>query len=326
MVFIYKYRNADGGLVVNTIHATGRIEAFKILRNKGISPISLEAKQAGNVSKSPLSVEIQQRSFIKRLMIISGCVVFAVAVIVIIINTYKPETQPKQMTPIKANSSGITHKPKVEIVSSNSNTTQVIAPLSGSERINMALAQYRELRDAGKISFNKPNTNNLVIVRRPGAPDPVKVFPHRGNRIINKILHLRPGDRVIGNPIPPHFDEAFHDAIQTPIEFTDEDTDITREMKENVIAARTYIQQEMERRNVSASTILEETIAELRESAETRVKLLKTLAELKHEGATMSELRDTLKDANTVLREMVPGAREIQMISVELDEVKETEE
>ena len=88
-------------------------------------------------------------------------------------------------------------------------------------------------------------------------------------------------------------------------------------MKENVIAARSIIIEEMGRRNVSASTLLHEAVEELRSNAQIRSQLLKEIVKLKQEGTSIEELRSTLKDANDILQKTVPGAREIRMMTIE---------
>ena len=160
-------------------------------------------------------------------------------------------------------------------------------------------------------------TNVATVVRRAGMPDPRIVFPHRGHRTINRVLSLKPGDRVVGNPIPPCFDEDFAEAIKSEIVFTDDDTEVSRHMKENVIAARSIIIEEMGRRNVSAGTLLHEAVEELRSNAQIRSQLLKEIVKLKQEGTSIEELRSTLKDANDILQKTVPGAREIRMMTIE---------
>lgn len=314
MTFTYTYRASSGAVAEDVIEAKSRSSAFALLRERGITPMSVT--EGGEISSSPSASGNCPccKAPPKLIPVILGVIALA-ALVACFFAFPSSKSAPENRKKTSRIADVKPAKAKQHSAATASKDSPAPAAAAAVKDAPSAAASSTNL--AGEAKAPEKKERKVTIVRRPGAIDPRKVFSERSDRTINRVLSLRVGDSVVGNVIPPRFEESFAESLKVPIKILPDDAPNEIEAKQNVIAAREYIVAEMKARNISATQVLSETIDELKASAESRKKIIKALAAMKKEGSSAEEMRATLNDANKLLQDMAPGAREIRMPTIE---------
>ena len=305
MTFTVSYRGVDGAMREECIEAAGRSECLAQCRTRGIAPISVKEGWNGQGKAPPLGASRRDEAVrgrsggvkVHRMTAIAAAFALLAAGVwwwmveredarhpkveqKILATTLVKRDAPKQAIPAATN--GAVEK----VVATNLPEQPVALPVHVPKYTNVA---YRSVARGVLSVHGKP------------VPPHRRLFKHSSERAIQKVLLVKPGAKVIGNPIPRNFDENFRESLKTEITFEPEDTPEDIEMKKSMIAVKKELADRMAR-GESPSEVLKTEIAELRRLAKYRSNLQKQVNEMKREG-TEQEAADLKKAANQMLQE-----------------------
>ena len=313
MTFTVSYRGPDGTIREERIEATGRSECFAQCRTRGIAPVrvkegmndrgkappsgALRNGEAGRGQGKAVNGGAKTPSVVSRTLLVAAALVILVGGVwwwmtereddrlPKVEQKILPTTLVKQEIP-KSGETAVTNATVKEVVVSNLPVQEVALPVHVPKYTNIA---YRSVA-RGVVSLHG----------KPVSPHR-RLFKHSSERAIQKVLLVKPGAKVIGNPIPRNFDENFRESLKTEITFDPEDTPEDIEMKKSMIAVKKELAERMAKGD-SPSEVLKSEIAELRRLAKYRSNLQKQVNEMKREG-TEQDAADLKKAANQMLQE-----------------------
>lgn len=325
MTFKVTCRGKDGALREETVEASGRAECMVECKRRGILPVSVKegalnghgqdggsprgrtgSRPSHSSSGKPQSSIINFKSSI-----------FLVAAVLAVaggiwwwFTSNGGQGAVATKTP-KRVAEASSQKPACKPVPKATNeAARVVAPISNAappeaeEPFPVHVPKYTN------IAYRTSARGVLSVHGKPVQPHR-RLFKHVSERAIQKLLLVKPGGKVIGNPIPRNFDENFRESLKEEITFEPEDTPADIEMKKSMIAVKKELADRMAK-GESPSQVLKEEIAELRRLAKYRSNLQKQVNELKRDGSEQ-DAADLKAAANRMLEENglkpLPGAK-----------------
>ena len=303
MTFTVTYRGKDGALREETVEAPGRAECVAECKRRGIAPTSIREGRSGKSATSSSDGRAGARP--------SRGVLWSVAILaaaILAVGVWRwlageRDARPSQKEEPKRVAAVHVEKPvrkqvpprvtnevaRVEAVATN----KVVQPVA-EEPLPVHVPKYTN------IAYRTSARGVLSVHGKP-VPPHRRLFKHVSERAIQKLLLVKPGAKVIGNPIPRNFDENFRESLKDEIVFEPEDTPADIEMKQSMIAVKKELAARMAKGD-SPSQVLKEEIAELRRLAKYRSNLQKQVNELKKDGSEQ-DAADLKAAANKMLEE-----------------------
>ena len=141
---------------------------------------------------------------------------------------------------------------------------------------------------------------------------------------ISTVVNLEPGQMIIGGyTYDSRFDEQFRKSLETPVEFSDDDTEEERRKKEAVAEARKVLREAMER-GESPAKVLQEARDELVRLFQYRQNLREMLTAIEKEGGAQ-EAYDAYRAANEMLHERGLSEFSTRMVERKLERLRQRE-
>ena len=141
-----------------------------------------------------------------------------------------------------------------------------------------------------------------------------KTFKHSADVELGNLLMVEPGDDLLGDTAGMYrgFNKEFDEALTEPIEYSDDDTPIQREMKQAVNELR----KELKDRRAKGEDIektMEDTRNQLKELSLYRQELEDEVRKLSTDDLTQKDYEDLVAAANQMLKER--GIKPLEMPS-----------
>ena len=148
-----------------------------------------------------------------------------------------------------------------------------------------------------------PDGKRRKVLRRAKPP----IWHNASDQVIAMAISGHPDEELPPLPISSDMEMDFVESLKTPIEIKPDDTEEIKALKQQVIEARAYIDEEM-KKGRGYMEILNEHLAQRKQNAEAREAVMEAALQLRKEGDT-ELLNQYLEKANGYLRDI--GAREV---------------
>ena len=141
-----------------------------------------------------------------------------------------------------------------------------------------------------------------------------KTFKHSADVELGNLLMVEPGDDLLGDTAGMYrgFNKEFDEALTEPIEYSDDDTPIQREMKQAVNELRKELK-DRRANGEDIEKIMEDTRNQLKELSLYRQELEDEVRKLSTDDLTQKDYEDLVAAANQMLKES--GIKPLEMPS-----------
>ena len=141
-----------------------------------------------------------------------------------------------------------------------------------------------------------------------------KTFKHSADVELGNLLMVEPGDDLLGDTAGMYrgFNKEFDEALAEPIEYSDDDTPIQREMKQAVNELRKELR-DRRAKGEDIEKIMEDTRNQLKELSLYRQELEDEVRKLSTDDLTQNDYEDLVAAANQMLKER--GIKPLEMPS-----------
>ena len=141
-----------------------------------------------------------------------------------------------------------------------------------------------------------------------------KTFKHSADVELGNLLMVEPGDDLLGDTAGMYrgFNKEFDEALAEPIEYSDDDTPIQREMKQAVNELRKELK-DRRAKGEDIEKIMEDTRNQLKELSLYRQELEDEVRKLSTDDLTQNDYEDLVAAANQMLKER--GIKPLEMPS-----------
>lgn len=141
-----------------------------------------------------------------------------------------------------------------------------------------------------------------------------KTFKHSADVELGNLLMVEPGDDLLGDTAGMYrgFNKEFDEALTEPIEYSDDDTPIQREMKQAVNELRKELK-DRRAKGEDIEKIMEDTRNQLKELSLYRQELEDEVRKLSTDDLTQTDYEDLVAAANQMLKER--GIKPLEMPS-----------
>lgn len=154
-----------------------------------------------------------------------------------------------------------------------------------------------------------------VVTNKPGKFSIAdKTFKHSADVELGNLLMVEPGDDLLGDTAGMYrgFNKEFDEALAEPIEYSDGDTPIQREMKQAVNELRKELK-DRRANGEDIEKIMEDTRNQLKELSLYRQELEDEVRKLSTDDLTQKDYEDLVEAANQMLKER--GIKPLEMPS-----------
>ena len=290
------YRGKDGKPATLFVDADSRETLFKTLANKGISAIRVEVFKDAKTAVSASSLcKVAMWSGIFLVPIVLG------TVLALAFGDGGERPTLKQRLEKKAKIVSVkpdiaTNAP-VETVAepirdpSILSIRKTINPFTGEEM--MFTNRHKQVKaNAGIISRDSFQKNKHQPKR--------KLFKHYSENYICGLMRTPLGVPIVRGRLPSNFDDDFVKSYADEIKIEPEDTEEDIALKQSMIDFKEEIR-ELIASGESVSEMVLDAREEQNKLAEYRKNLMRTIADLRREGATSEELNEAREAANVML-------------------------
>lgn len=276
--------------------ADSRDNLFGVLRDKGISAIRVEA--ANDAKAAAVSIPFG------KIALWGGIALASVAVGTILVLAFggggkesSPETKAKKKAKIVSFQPAIVTNTPVQIVEEPPRDPNIVSikktinPFTGEEM--MFTNRHKQVKaNAGVISRDSLLKNKHQPKR--------KLFKHHSENYICGLMRTPLGVPIVRGRLPSNFDEDFVKSYADEIKIEEEDTEEDVALKQAMIDFKEEIRDQIAN-GESVSKIVLDAREEQNKLAEYRKNLMRTIADLRKEGATREELNEAREAANVML-------------------------
>ena len=290
------YRGKDGKSATLFVDADSREMLFKVLADKGISAIRVEA--ANDAKAAAVSIPFG------KIALWGGIAFASVAVGTILVLAFggggkesSPETKAKKKAKIVSVQPDIVTNKPVETGEEPPRDPSILSirktinPFTGEEM--MFTNRHKQVKaNAGVISRDSFQKNKHKPKR--------KLFKHYSENYICGLMRTPLGVPIVRGRLPKNFDEDFVKSYAEEIKIEPEDTEEDIALKQAMIDFKEEIR-DLIASGESVSEIVLDAREEQNKLAEYRKNLMRTIADLRREGATREELNEAREAANVML-------------------------
>ena len=290
------YRGKDGKQTFLFVDAESREAVFKTLSEKSISAIRVEAANDVRSAAGTISLHGIAKYMIGGIALAVG--IGAIGVFMMSSGSGKTEAKakPAKKSRIETVVPSIPTNRVVEAVEEPIRDPSIISvrktinPFTGEEM--MFTNRHKQVKaNAGIIGRDFPNNKH-----KPKR----KLFKHHSENYICGLMRTPLGVPIVRGRLPKNFDEDFVKSYAEEIKIEPEDTEEDIALKQAMIDFKEEI-----RDLISSGESVSEIVLDAREEqnklAEYRKNLMRTIADLRREGATREELNEAREAANVML-------------------------
>ena len=167
--------------------------------------------------------------------------------------------------------------------------------------------EHGVLRYEGGLRVYDPNRPSRKLQTKEAPP---AIFPHSSENAIASIMTLTPGDLIVGEfEYGDDFIVDFNESLSHEIEYSADDTEYTRRVKDAVKAVKKELREAMNR-GEDIAQIMNDAMNDLRNMAKYRQEIMAMVSETADsDDAPDEDVKDIIKAANMMFRER--GIKEI---------------
>ncbi len=318
MVFTVTCRGNGGSRETVEIEAADRGGLFAELKRRGITPISVSEGKARRARRGASTMNGQgagspgQRAgFPSKWVAAAVIALIAAAVGVWWLWVAKdaagrvPPAGPVEPRPAPSAISN-SAPPRVKAPAPKADAPVRVAPPEAEKPKPRPPQRVGELRDGYRLLPD--GTLHRVVGIVTNAPGKYsladKTFKHFADAELGNLLMIKPGESMVGESEGMYrgFKNELLKALEEPIAYSEDDTDLQRELKDGVKELR----EELKRRMANGEDIekvMEDTREQLKELSLYREELEGHVMKLAHEGMTQAEYEELVAAANKMLDE-----------------------
>lgn len=276
--------------------ADSRDALFGVLRDKGINAIRVEAANAAKAAAVSIPFG--------KIALWGGIALASVAVGTILVLAFgggdkesSPETKSKKKAKIVSFQPAIVTNTPVQTVEEPPRDPNILSikktinPFTGEEM--MFTNRHKQVKANAGIISRESLANNKHKPKR-------KLFKHHSENYICGLMRTPLGMPIVRGRLPKNFDEDFVKSYAEEIKIEPEDTEEDIALKQAMIDFKEEIRDQIAN-GESVSKMVLESREEQNKLAEYRKNLMRTIADLRREGATKDELNEVRKAANVML-------------------------
>ena len=290
------YRGKDGKQVALSLDADSRDTLFAILRDKGINAIRVEESRGANADEPAIPW---------RKIALGGGAILALVAVGLILKLAFGGDGDKAVAQLAAEKTAKIAEVKPAVITNSPvekaeepprdpsiiSIKKTINPFTGEEML--FTNRHKQVKaNAGIISRDSLMKNK----HRPKR----KLFKHYSENYICGLMRTPLGMPVVRGRLPANFDEDFAKSYAEEIKIEPEDTEEDIAMKQAMIDFKEEVKEQIAN-GESVSQIVLEARDEQNKLAEYRKNLMRTIADLRREGATREELNEVREAANVML-------------------------
>jgi len=303
------YRGKDGNQSSFCIEASTRTEAFKILSERGISPIRIEESKSESTNAiGPARNKLQHLAWLcAGVLCVVGVVFFA---------TRKSTTDSPEKKPVTTRKIAKVQPAKTASVSNDmpvatSKEPKPVDPNARPEKVGEIVNNYIKL-PSGRLHYIKGEvTNSSTNVKR----DWFEVFDHGCDNEIACLLTLEPGETLVGTPVyRGRFAKEFIKSLESPIIPTADDPQEIKDLKRAVTEAKIELKAAYDR-GEDIERIMLETRNQMQDLAAYRQALESELRTAVKDVESEQELDAFVAAANEMLAKKGIAPTELNLLS-----------
>ena len=306
MTFTVKYRTNSGSIAEKVVEAANRADCFAKCKAQGIVPIGVS--DGANVSASGKRLSRNNGSkggkpsrwaVCAIVLVLAGCIVY------FLLNVNGEFAKEQEKTPEKLQ--------QIESVKPAAAPKPIAAEKPKAEK-KPKPQRVGEIRDGYRLLCDGTlHKVQGVITNSPGKFSVAdKTFRHSADVALGNLLMVEPGDDLLGDSDGMYkgFNKEFDEALSEPIEFSDDDTPMQREMKQAVKELREELKQRRAK-GEDIEKIMEDTRNQLKELSLYRQELEDEVRKRSTEDLTQKDYEDLVQAANQMLEER--GIKPLEM-------------
>lgn len=290
------FRDSNGSRVTSLFKAESRSELFKILSEKKINAISI-SKEAVSNGLPFLGIPVY-------ILSITVCLAICVTTVLMLSSISNDNRETEKIVTSKKRQKFNAYTPrtyKTNSVTMAKSTRdpniisirKTINPFTGEEM--MLTNRHKKVKaNAGVINHESLSKNKHKPKR--------KLFKYYSENYICGLMRTPLGMPIVRGRLPKNFDEDFAKSYKETIKVEPEDTDEDIALKQAMIDFKEEIR-ELIAKGASVSEMVLQSREEVNKLAEYRKNLMRTISDLRREGASKDELTDARKAANIMLDE-----------------------
>ena len=163
------------------------------------------------------------------------------------------------------------------------------------------------LRYEGGLRVYDPNRPSRKLQTKESPPE---IFPHSSENAIASIISIEPGDLIVGElEYGDDFIVDFNESLSHEIEYSEDDTEYTRRVKDAVKAVKKELHEAMNR-GEDIVKIVNDAMNDLRNMSKYRQEITAMVSETADsDDAPDEDVKDVIEAANVLFRER--GIKEI---------------
>ena len=322
MTFTVTYRAKDGALREERVEAASRADCAAECRRRGIAPASI--REGGHVAKRRDAASPSRRGLYLSVAVLCAAVLGGGLWLWLGRGEARPSPEkpapaerPKAVKPQPA------PKPAARSAVTNAPPAATKKPPTKEEK---RAAQLKAIRD--RYGDNIPENLKPVVYFLENPPQrtfhpaksKVSIFKRRSEREIAAMVMTEPGTWFMRKPtFNERFDEDFRASLGEKIEFSDEDTEEQRVLKQAVIDTKAELAERM-KAGESPSSIMNGFSDSMYELGQYRRMLQDELGKIKRDASfSDQDVQDFVNAANKMLEDK--GAKPIPMPKMVLRQV-----
>lgn len=291
------YRSKDGKQTFLCVDAESRKAVFKTLSDKSISAIRVEAANDVRSVAGTMSLHGIAKYMIGGIALAVGIGAIGVFIMSSGSGMAEAKAKPAKKSHIETVVPSIPTNRAVEAVDEPIRDPSIISvrktinPFTGEEM--MFTNRHKQVKaNAGVISRDSFLKNKHQPKR--------KLFKHHSENYICGLMRTPLGVPIVRGRLPKNFDEDFVKSYAEEIKIEPEDTEEDIALKQAMIDFKEEVKDQIAN-GASVSQMVLDSREEQNRLAEYRKNLMRTIADLRREGATREELNEAREAANIML-------------------------
>jgi hypothetical protein len=301
MEFTVRYRNENGTISEMVVDADSKSKVFGILREKGISAVSVtEGSQKRTSYRNPKNFRV--RSHAGRLLVSITAVVFVTVVGWFVLAPITEKSEAKE-------DSASTNTGKIKDVKPSIPVSKPVKLEVASKKKKVPYWELPTTNGLSEAQIRKwkhrrvppPSyTNNAMRLR---AKAEFEIFGTRAENEIAMLLTIEPGQGLVGSPnYGEQFRNEFMKSCETPIIINPEDSDYVKQLKKDMIATKIDLRQRMAD-GEDICKIMSDSHEEAMRLGLVKQEIEGHMRELLNSAKTPEELEDSINAANLLLEQ-----------------------
>ena len=304
--FTVKYRQPDGAVAEAEFEAADRAALFKVLSEQNISAISIASNgikkkkitRGGSTTIGSSTNKSTNKKIMRWGVTTVVVVVLLFALHSLLMSSESIEETNQKVRP-RRGSDAVKIIPKKAVEKTVEESPVPVSYIKDTKRTQQFGQYTAETDENGDRWITRNGRKRKLVSVKPGVTK--QLFFNMAENQISAIVTVKPGDMIVGFDITDRFVSDFKQSLNTPIEFSDDDTPEEREEKEMVKYAKEQLKSYMDQ-GADIAEIMREEYKNIAKMNALKTDLLNDLAQMRRQGASAEEIELQIKSSNELLR------------------------